>query len=258
MIPKIIHYCWFGDAPKSKLVHKCVNSWIKHCPEYKLIEWNELNFNISNTPLYVRQAYEAKMWAFVSDYVRLYVLYNYGGIYLDTDVELIKPIDKFLDHNAFWGFEDEVHISTAVIGSKTNNKWIGYLLSDYDNREFIRNDSTYDLTTNVNIITNKIQEKYKVKLRNSYQEFDDFVLYTKDFFCPKSYETGMISFSKNTVCIHHFDGSWLTEDEKKKHKKAQRKNRIFTISHIPKRIALKLLGRSRYEALKSIFKNKVK
>ena len=110
MIPKIIHYCWFGRNPKPKLAEKCIKSWKKYCPEYEIIEWNEDNYDLSSAPLYVRQAYEAKRWAFVTDYIRLQVIYENGGIYLDTDVELRKSLDPLLVHQAYFGFEDEKNI----------------------------------------------------------------------------------------------------------------------------------------------------
>lgn len=111
MIPKKIHYCWFGGAPKTKLGMKCIKSWKKHCPDYEIIEWNEDNFDFSEAPLYVRQAYEAKKWAFVTDYVRLKVVYDNGGIYMDTDVKLKKILDPLLTNSAYFGFE-VMHIST--------------------------------------------------------------------------------------------------------------------------------------------------
>ena len=114
MIPKIIHYCWFGRNPKPELAVKCIKSWKKRCPDYEIIEWNEDNFDISSCPLYVRQAYEAKKWAFVSDYVRLKVVYDEGGVYLDTDVELKKGLDALLAYDAYFGFEDGTHVNTGL------------------------------------------------------------------------------------------------------------------------------------------------
>ena len=124
MIPKTIHYCWFGGNPLPKLAKKCIKSWKKYCPDFEIIEWNEANFDISSAPLYVRQAYEAKKWAFVTDYVRLYALTSYGGIYMDTDVEVIKPLDFFLNHDAFSGFESEKSIPTGIMASKKGNIWV--------------------------------------------------------------------------------------------------------------------------------------
>ena len=104
-IPKIIHYCWFGGGPKPKLAQKCIASWKKYCPDFEILEWNEGNFDVSTAPLYVRQAYEAGRWAFVTDYVRLKALTELGGVYMDTDVEVVKPLEPFLQQEAFAGFE---------------------------------------------------------------------------------------------------------------------------------------------------------
>ena len=123
MIPRVIHYCWFGEAKKSKLVEHCLQSWRRVLPDYDIKEWNEYNFDISINR-YCREAYECGKWAFVSDFVRLYVLYQYGGIYLDTDVEVLKPLDQFLGHAAFSGFEDREHIPTGIMGAQAGNKWI--------------------------------------------------------------------------------------------------------------------------------------
>ena len=103
-IPKIIHYCWFGGKPKPELAQKCIKSWKKFCPDYEIMEWNESNFDVTTAPLYVQQAYCLKRWAFVSDYVRLKALVEMGGVYMDTDVEVIKPLDPYLHHEAFAGF----------------------------------------------------------------------------------------------------------------------------------------------------------
>ena len=121
-IPKVIHYCWFGGNPKPKLVQKCIHSWKKYCPDYEIIEWNESNFDISSCPLYVRQAYDVKKWAFVSDYARLKIIHTCGGIYLDTDVELIKSLDSLLEYNAFFGFEDGKYVATGLgFGAVSDN-----------------------------------------------------------------------------------------------------------------------------------------
>ena len=119
-IPKVIHYCWFGKNKLSKSAKKCIKSWKKHLPNYEIIEWNENNFDI-NCNEYVREAYKSKKYAFVSDYARIYALYNYGGIYMDTDVEVIKSLDKFLCNDAFAGLENEYSIQTAVMGCCKGN-----------------------------------------------------------------------------------------------------------------------------------------
>ena len=156
MIPKIIHYCWVGRNPLPDDVRHYIESWKKYCPDYKIIEWNEDNFDIFFNQ-YAREAYNAKKWAFVSDYIRLSVLNTYGGIYMDTDVEVVKNLDEFLSNKAFSGFESNKYIPTGIMGAEKGNAWIQYLLSYYDNRSFYLDDGTPDLTTNT--VTIKYQKK---------------------------------------------------------------------------------------------------
>ncbi len=216
-IPKVIHYCWFGENPIPFAVKKCIESWKKYCPHYKIVEWNENNFDYTCNP-YVYEAYQAKKWAFVSDYVRLYVLKEQGGIYMDTDVELLKNLDTLLEHNAFSGFENKESIQTAVMGADNNNSWINMLLKSYENRHFIKADGSFDLTTNVTTITAISKETYNIELNNSMQiTSDGTVFYPNEFFSPKNFETGVTTITQNTYCIHHFDASWLTRGEKLKH-----------------------------------------
>lgn len=209
MIPKKIHYCWFGKGQKPKLAKKCIASWKKYCPDYEIKEWNESNFDI-NSNEYVKEAYQAKKWAFVSDYVRLYALVTEGGIYLDADAELLNNIDEYLNEPAFSGFESDEDIPTAIMGSEQDGEWVRYLLSYYDNRHFLQENGQPDMTTNVTTITNMTKEKYQIHLDNSYQTIENILtLFPKDYFCPKSYETGEINLTERTVCIHHFNASWF-------------------------------------------------
>lgn len=218
-IPKIIHYCWFGGNPLDDMAKKCIESWKRHCPDYEIKEWNESNFDV-NSNIYVKEAYGAKKWAFVSDYVRLFALKEHGGIYMDTDMELLKKIDSFLDLPAFSGFENDNSIPTAIMGSEKDGEWISYLLSYYDDRHFVLADGRLDVTTNVTTITNMTQKKYSIALNNTYQLLDGVLaLYPRDYFCPKNYETGKLETTKNTVCIHHFNGSWHSAFEDKLKKK---------------------------------------
>ena len=211
MIPKKLHYCWFGGNSFPILTLKCIHSWKQYCPDYEIIEWNENNFDITINQ-YVKEAYESKKWAFVSDYVRLYVVYNYGGIYMDTDVEVLKPLDVFLDHTAFSGFESESTIPTGIMGGVSGNQWFKILLSYYDFIPFISRDGSFDLRTNVITITNQTKEFYNILLNNSYQVFlDGLVIYPKEYFCPKDYSDGLINISERTYCIHHFSSSWKPE-----------------------------------------------
>ena len=206
-IPKIIHYCWFGKGKLNELSIKCIESWKKFCPDYEIIEWNEENFDISINA-YVKEAYEQKKYAFVSDYVRLYALYNYGGIYMDTDVEVLKSFDSLLKYDGFSGFEDNNGVQTAVMASKKGHDLIGELLSYYADKNFVNERGIPDLTTNVIIITN-ICKKYGLKLENNTQDIKGIRFFPSEFFCPKSQKTGEIKITDNTYTIHHFYGSWI-------------------------------------------------
>ena len=138
MIPKTIHYCWFGRNPKPALAQKCIQSWKKHCPDYTIMEWNEDNYDISSAPLYVRQAYEARKWAFVTDYVRLHVVHDHGGIYMDTDVELKKNPDALLEYSAYFGFEDGQYVNTGLgFGAIPGHPFLKEIMADYEGIPFI-------------------------------------------------------------------------------------------------------------------------
>ena len=212
MIPKIIHYCWFGRNPLPKLAQKCIASWKKYCPDYKIIEWNEDNFDI-NCCDYTKEAYEAQKWAFVTDYVRLYVLVKHGGIYMDTDVELIRPIDSFLSCNAFSGFESSGQIPTGIMAAEQNQLLFRELLHEYDDIHFRNEDGSLNMTTNVQRITNTCL-KYGLVLNNSKQTIQGFTFFPMDYFCTKDAVTRKLNITPNSVAIHHFDGSWMQPDRK--------------------------------------------
>lgn len=206
MIPKIIHYCWFGGKPLPELAKKCIESWKKYCPDYELKLWNEENFDLNSNP-YIKEAYDAKKFAFVTDYVRLWVLYQYGGIYMDTDVEVLKPLDRFLIHPAFSGFESPTGIPTGIMASEKNGKWAERELEYYKDRHFLKADGTPDLTTNVAIITNNLV-KDGFLLNNTYQEHKGIiVMYPMEYFCPRD-EYLQPAALPESYTIHHFLGSW--------------------------------------------------
>ncbi|MHB9036641.1 MAG: glycosyltransferase family 32 protein [Armatimonadota bacterium] len=216
LIPKTIHYCWFGGAKLPAIIKLCIKSWKKNCPDYNIVEWNESNFEVADAPIYVRQAYDSKKWAFVSDYVRLFALYTCGGVYMDTDVEVIKPIDRFLKHRVFTGFydADENLIPAATMGSEARHKWIEMLLNDYECREFIKSDGSYDYTTNVIAITQGTTKHYSIALDDTYQELPDgIVIYPSRYFSPKLVNKGQLVLSEDTHTIHHYTATWV--DRKK-------------------------------------------
>lgn len=225
MIPKKIHYCWFGRNPKSELALKCIESWKQKLPDYEMIEWNEDTFDI-NENVFCKEAYEAKKWAFVTDYVRLKVLYEYGGIYMDTDVEVLDSLEDFLSNRAFSGFEDNCSVPTGIMASEAKHPFFAELLAYYNNRHFTLEDGTYDVTTNVQIITETASNK-GLRLDNTMQVVEDFAFYPNDYFCPMSWKTRKLNITKNTKTIHHFAGSWLSEDIRKSNKRYQFVVRLF-------------------------------
>lgn len=236
MIPKIIHYCWFGGNPLPELAKKCIASWEKFCPDYEIKEWNESNFDL-NCCAYVKEAYEAKKWAFITDYVRLYAMVTEGGIYMDTDVEVIKPLDSYLLHEAFSGFEDETHIPTGIMACQKGFSLFENLLKDYNNRHFIMSNGKYDLTTNVVTITN-LCKNYGFIGNNTLQDICGFILYPHDVFCPKSHVTGIITLTDRTATIHHFSGSWQNKEAKISTKIRQKtENRGYILKIVGKVIA---------------------
>lgn len=213
MIPKIIHYCWFGKGEMSQEAKRCIGSWTRLLPDYELRLWNENNFDISSNP-YTEEAYECRKFAFVTDYVRLYALKEFGGVYMDTDVEVIKSIDGFLSLPAFSGFEDDTNIPTGLMASEKNGRWVSELLEYYRDRHFILPDGKVDTKTNVVIITEHMLTK-GFRPNGEYQLVDETVaFYPKDFFCAKSQKTGKVTITANTHTIHHFAGSWLTPFQK--------------------------------------------
>lgn len=225
MIPKIIHYCWVGNAPKPKSVLYCIESWKKFCPDYEIREWNESNYDFSKN-LYMKQAYEAKKWGFVPDYARLDIIYEYGGIYLDTDVELIKSLDEILNHTAFMGFENtgdgEFFVNCGHgFGAEPHNKIIGAARELYEYIRFLNEDNTYNMLPSPHYTT-QILKKYGLVQENKDQELLDVMVYASDVLCPKNFRTGEISISKRTISIHHFTASWLDEKIKDELKRQQR------------------------------------
>ena len=162
MIPKIIHYCWIGGAPLPELSEKCIASWKKHMPSWQIMRWDESNFDITTAPLYVRQAYEARKFAFVSDYVRLWALEQYGGLYMDVDFEVFRPFDDLMDkYPAFAGYEGSKRnpVMQGVIASEPHGAWVKDMLSTYENRTFIKSDGSLDMTPNTSYFTDRLESQ---------------------------------------------------------------------------------------------------
>lgn len=213
-IPKVIHYCWFGKGKMPALAEKCIKSWEKYCPSYKIVCWNEENFDITENR-YAKEAYEAGKWAFVSDYVRLKVLYNEGGIYLDTDVELIKPLDDLIKENGYMGFDDNGIISTGLgFACEKGNELVRRLLADYNDISFILPDGSYDITPCPDRNT-KTMVELGLDTDIKDQIFMGIHLLPEDYLCPVKYYTGKKIITKNTYSIHHFCASWTSKTAKR-------------------------------------------
>ena len=213
-ITKVIHYFWFGKGKMPKLAEKCIASWKKYCPGYKIVCHNEDNFDISQNR-YAKEAYEAGKWAFASDYARLKVLYDEGGIYFDTDVELIKPIDKLIEENGYMGFDDNGVISTGLgFACEKGNELVGRLLKDYDDIPFVLPDGTYDLMPCPDRNT-KTMVSLGLDTNNKDQIFMGIHMFPEEYFCPMKYYTGKKVITENTYSIHHFCASWTSSTAKR-------------------------------------------
>ena len=212
MIPKIIHYVWVGNAPKSDLILKCIASWKKYCPDYEIKEWgNDVLSEIDNQ--YVKEAFEAKKWAFVSDYLRLYALKKYGGFYFDTDLEITAPLDKFREHAFVSGFENWYGLYspiTALMGAEKGNPIVKDLLAEYDNLHFLTN-GVMDQTTNTKRISKYFEKEFNLLPpydgKQTAHLNETSIIYPSFYFCTPEYD-------KENYSIHHFNASWVDETEK--------------------------------------------
>lgn len=233
MIPKIIHYCWFGGNPLPPLAVKCIASWKKYLPEYEIVAWNEQNFPLDDF-IFAKQALENRKFAFISDVCRLYALDQMGGIYMDTDVEVLKPLDDFLHLTAFSGFENDDFVPTGIMASEKDGQWVKELLQYYDNKPFVNADGTLETTSNTYIITQMMLAKGFV-MNNKFQEISGYVtFYPNDYFCPKSYKTGSIDLTENSFCIHHFAKSWIPKRKRWRNIVKMKMMNIFGYENIKK------------------------
>ena len=217
MIPKILHYVWMGGNPLTPLAEQCLASWKEHMPDWQIMRWDETNFDIAAAPVYVRQAHEARKFAFVSDYVRLWALEKYGGVYVDTDVKILKSYEPLLNDTAFIGLEESLaHLpGTCVMGCEPHCQWVRDMLEVYKGVEFVKPDGSLDLTTNVQRmgvimlkeLTNEGLTNERYWKQNQYIEKWGLRVYTHDYFSPIT-STRVMRKTKNTYSIHNFAGSW--------------------------------------------------
>lgn len=225
-IPKVIHYCWFGRNPLPELAVKCIESWKKYFPDYEIKEWNEDNFDVHIIP-YTAEAYEAKKYAYVSDYARFWILYHFGGIYFDTDVEVIKPMDDIIAAGPFMGCEkpykpgatpNELGVAPGLgLGVNPGLGLYKDLLDYYGNLHFITPNGEINFETIV-VHTTKLLCLYGLKNTPLIQECAGVKIYPKEYFCPIDYITKKLELTSNTRTIHHYSGSWQDNSTKMKSK----------------------------------------
>ena len=248
-IPKVIHYCWFGGNPLPKSAEKCIKSWQKYCPDYEIKRWDESNFDI-NCNDYCKFCFENKKWAFLTDYIRLKVVYENGGVYLDTDVEVLKNLDDLIKNGAYMGFEDNVAIATGLgFAGEKGHPFIGKNMRYYENLTDLSSLRACPKITTELLIPYGLKEN-----DGSIQKVAGLNIYPPEYLCPKDERSGLIEKTKNTYSIHHFDASWFEKSWKKNQLKRWRKEKIRYIIHLPNKLLMKILGENNYAKLKRILK----
>lgn len=268
MIPKTIHYCWFGRNPKPKSVEKCIKSWKKYCPDYQIIEWNESNYDISKNK-YMEQAYQAGKWGFVPDYARLDIILNHGGIYLDTDVQVIRSLDELLAYDAYFGMEQAgagVNINLGHgFGAIPGHPIVRTLCESYRDWSFLKEDGSFDLTPSPRLNTPVIQHFGFLPV-NKTQKKGRCVVFSSEAFAPKNFRTGLTNITPQTYSVHHYDASWYDDSQQankqlrwKKYRRLRARSRREhlkeIIFHLPHMAAKKVLGEKKYRKLKGRVKH---
>ena len=229
-IPKVIHYCWFGGNPLPELAHKCIASWRKYLPDYEIKEWNEQNFDVYQAP-YVAEAYRLKKYAHVSDFARFWILYHYGGIYFDTDVEVIRPLDDILARGSFAGFEcpegtsldnpnGDINPGLGIAAYK-NHPYFQQMVNYYSHHHYVgwNGKNTGNITAQATMF---LDYSHKEVLEGGIVSVSNLFIYPIEYFCPLNYYTGEMNMTENTRTIHHYMASWV----KKKNRLQGLKDRV--------------------------------
>ncbi|MDR0300034.1 MAG: glycosyl transferase [Streptococcaceae bacterium] len=241
MIPKKIHYCWFGENPIPAKDKKIIETWRKFCPDYEIIEWNESNYDIHKNK-YMEHAYKEKKWGFVPDYARLDIIYNEGGFYLDTDVELLKSLDELRENEAYMGFEGAEKVEAVTgglgFGAVKGNETIKALRDCYENLSFYKSDGSLNLTPSPKYQTDFFLER-GLKINNKFQMIVGVKIYPTEYFDPKDYYSGKMYITEKTISIHQYAMSWKS----KKDKRNQRIKWLIGVKNYERLYKLKHLGR---------------
>lgn len=232
MIPKVIHYCWFGGNPLPKSAQKCINSWKKYFPDYEIKEWNESNYDV-NKIAYISQAYKAKKYAFVSDYARFDIIYNHGGVYFDTDVEVIKPFDDILEKGAFMGCENDGESKETIninpgqgIAAEPGLDIYKEVLEAYSTYKFLNDDGTYNTTTVVRYTTDVLKRNGLQEIKGI-QKIGEISIYPKEYFNPLDDATGKVKKTENTYSVHWYSKTWLSKGQILRSKLTRPFHRMF-------------------------------
>ena len=221
-IPKKIHYCWFGNNPKPDIVLNCIESWKKYLPDFEIVEWNESNYDYLKID-YTKEAYEAKKWAFVSDYARFDILSQHGGIYLDTDVEFLQPLpNSYLENEAFTAMESTGMVSPGLIyATIPNTEFLGNIIKKYQSMHFIVDEQVNYTTVNT-IITDVLKSKGYI-VENKYQKIDNIVIFPSEIFCGYDLDVMEYDIQRETISVHHYAGTWTNKSLKRKLQKYLKK-----------------------------------
>lgn len=235
LIPKVIHYCWFGGNPIPDKYKIWMESWKKFCPDYDIVEWNENNYDITKND-YMREAYENKKWGFVPDYARLDIIYNHGGIYLDTDVELVKNIDDLLYQKGFAGFESKRYVNLGVgFGAVKGLPIIKNMMDMYENMKFVNEDGSLNLVASPHYQTQALEEQ-GLLADGEYQRVGDMTIYPEKVLSGKSWTTRRVILHSYTRSVHHFDASWVGDEEKKIPVQIERDMRLYQPGKLSEKI----------------------
>lgn len=230
MIPQVIHYCWFGKGELPQSALECINSWKKYCPDYTIKQWDESNFDV-NICEYTKEAYAAKKWAFVSDFARFKIIYEHGGIYLDTDVELIQSITDIVEKGPFFGEELGINLMVAPglgMAAEAGNEVYRKILDYYYKQSFLKKDGAINSETVVSRVT-KILKSYGFEGNGKIENINGIFIYPPDYFCPKNYYTGALNITPKTYSIHHYSATWHEPEEDKSYRIETKLNSIFGI-----------------------------
>lgn len=214
MLPKVIHYCWFGGKPLPKSAIKCISSWKKYLPGHEIVEWNESNFDVNAVP-YVAEAYRCGKYAFVSDYVRFWVLYRYGGLYFDVDVEMIGKIDDIIARGNFMAYEHGMSIAPGLgLGLEAGNAMVKKVLDEYEESHFIVDGRMQMSRTVVNVVSELLLPLGVERVKDGIDRIGDIYIYHPDYFSPLNHRTDVLMITENSRAIHHYDASWKTPSQK--------------------------------------------